>query len=97
MEIKRRNFLDSFDLESGAEKILKPLVKKGELRFKNYYRLLKHKVARQTFVNHLEEAVDEGILKKREEGKATFYRLNMGAEEEKLIGRWEVVRGKVER
>lgn len=91
LEIKRRKFLDSFDLESGAEKILKPLVKRGELRFKNYYRLLKHKVSRQTFVNHLEEAVEKGTLKKREDGKATYYRLNLEAEEEGLVGRGEEV------
>jgi hypothetical protein len=66
------------------------------LQFKNFYKIVKNQISKQTFVNYLEKAVSAGILIKRDAGKATYYRLNIETDEEKLLAELlEDIKGKV--
>lgn len=67
---------------------MKPLVKRRDVQFKNLYKLSKRKIARQTFVNFLNTAVEEKIVTKRESGRNTFYSLNLNLPEEETLARW---------
>lgn len=73
LEAKRNEFLERQDIDHSIKSILKPLVKRSELQFKNLFKYSKGKVARQTFVNYLQKAVGEGVVTKREEGRTTYY------------------------
>ena len=42
-------------------------------------------MARQTFVNYLQEATDLGIIIRRGEGRATYYSLNVSPDEEQTF------------
>lgn len=68
--------------------ILKPLVKRHELQFKYLFNKVKRQMARQTFVNYLQQAVDLKIVEKREQGRSTYYRLAVNAQEQDTISRW---------
>ncbi|MBN2837165.1 MAG: Fic family protein [Fusobacteriaceae bacterium] len=89
LQRKRAEFLDSYSLNKGVKSILKPLIKRGELRFSRLFALNKRKVVRQTFVNYLKEAELEGVLKKRELGKAVFYSLALDFEEDRILKDWK--------
>lgn len=96
MESKRKGFLDnSEDLTTVA--ILKPLVKRRELQFKQLYnKKIQKKYARQTFVTYLGRAVTAGIVNKRESGRSTFYSLNTKIPEENLFNAWlEIIKAKL--
>lgn len=82
IETKRKQFLDNQTLDSQIRLVCKPLVKKHEVQFKNLLKNILNKMARQTFVNYLQLAVDQKIVTRRESGKTTFYRLNISPEEE---------------
>jgi hypothetical protein len=66
-------------------KILKPLTSKKELNFKSLFSLFDKSMARQTFVNYLNDAVKKQILTKREEGSRVFYSLAFSSPEEKTL------------
>ena len=68
--------------------ILKPLVKRHELQFKHLFRKIRGKMARQTFVNYLQQAVHLRVVKKRPQGRSIYYRLNIQSEEQKTLSRW---------
>ena len=68
--------------------ILKPLVKRRELNFNNLFKRSKKKMARQTFVNYLEEAVGGGVVVREERGRSVFYSLKLSADEQEAIGKW---------
>lgn len=82
LETKRKFFLDNQTLDSQIRLICKPLVKKHEIQFKNLLKVSQGKMARQTFVNYLQQAVDQKIIIRRENGKTTFYSLNISPKEE---------------
>ena len=42
-------------------------------------------MARQTFVNYLQQATDLGIVIRRGEGRATYYRLSVSPNEEQTF------------
>lgn len=89
LEAKRHEFLEKQEIESQIKAILKPLIKRSELQFKNLFRHSRGKIARQTFVNRLKKAVDQNIVLKRESGRATYYSLNLkDAPEEETLNRW---------
>ena len=73
LERKKQEFINNSGLETNTIKLLKPLVKSGELKFARFYALSKRKVSRQTFINHLNEALDQKIIIKREQGRNTYY------------------------
>ncbi len=77
LEAKRNEFLQRQDTDNQIKSILKPLIKRFELQFKNLFKHSKGKIARQTFVNYLQKAVDEAIVTKREEGRTTYYSFNL--------------------
>lgn len=88
LETKRDNFLKKKTDDRRTRQVLKPLVKRRELQFKNLYKLSKRKFARQTFVNFLNDATAAKIISRRESGRKTFYRLNLTLPEEETISRW---------
>lgn len=90
LEAKRSEFLERQALDSQIKAVLKPLIKRSELQFKNLFKHSKGKIARQTFVSYLQKAVDEGIVQKREEGRNTYYsfRLQPSVSEEAALKEW---------
>jgi Fic family protein len=87
LEVKRGEFIESRELDEVTKTIVKPLIKRDEIQFKNLYRKVDRKMARQTFVNYLEKATSEGTVKRRGEGRAVYYSLNNSFQEEKEIQR----------
>jgi len=85
LEAKRQEFLERQDLDEQVKKILKPLIKRHEIQFKTLIKLSGKKIARQTFVNYLQQATDKKIVIKREVGRATYYSLNVSPLEEKMF------------
>ncbi len=89
LESKRSGFLTNQTDDDQIRLILKPLIKRAELQFKNLFKGSRGKVARQTFVTYLQRATDENIVLKREAGRTTYYRLNLkDAPEEETINNW---------
>ncbi|EKD90083.1 MAG: hypothetical protein ACD_32C00034G0001 [uncultured bacterium] len=90
LEAKRNEFLERQDLDSQIKSILRPLIKRSQLQFKNLFKYSKGKLARQTFVNYLQKAVDAGIVAKREEGRTTHYHLSLKSPqpEEETLKKW---------
>ncbi len=88
LEIKRGNFIARQDITANAKAALKPLIKRRELQFKNLFKAVKRKMARQTFVTALEKAVAGGLANRREAGKATIYKLNVSFPEMEVLDRW---------
>lgn len=88
LQRKKQAFLNIGGLDDKIVKILKPLVKRHELKFGRFYALAKRKVARQTFVTYLDEAVTKGVVKKREHGKNTYYSLAGNYFETDLLVGW---------
>lgn len=88
LETKRSDFLSSYELEGQPLIVLKPFIKRGEIQFKNLARLTRGKIARQTLVTYLQRAVEQGILNKREEGRNTYYSLNLKTPEKDTLKRW---------
>lgn len=88
LESKRSEFINRYDLDENLLLVLRPLVKRHELQFKNLFRAVRGKMARQTFVNNLQNALEQNLIQKREDGRATYYRLNVSAPEEKALRAW---------
>lgn len=89
LESKRNEFLNNKTTDNQIRLALKPLIKRRELQFKNLFRMVKNKMARQTFVNQLQKATDEGIVFKRGIGRTTYYHLNLkDAQEEETLNNW---------
>lgn len=90
LEAKRSEFLVRQETDAQIRLVLKPLIKRSELQFKNLFKHSKGKIARQTFVNYLQKAVDEGVISKREQGRTTYYslRLDSPQPEEETLKNW---------
>ena len=88
LEVKRSTFLDSSDIDSSVKAVLKPLVKRRELQFKFFARYTQGKMARQTLITYLQNAVEAGIVKRREEGRNTYYSLTLSMPEAEKLQRW---------
>lgn len=86
LQSKRNDFLRKKPDDIKA--ILKPLIKRRELQFKHLFSKVKQKMARQTFVNYLQQAVNLRVVEKRELGRSTYYRLNLKTVEEKTLSIW---------
>ncbi|MBI4067565.1 Fic family protein [Candidatus Gottesmanbacteria bacterium] len=86
LQSKRSSLLDNQSKE--LKTILKPLVKRHELQFKHLFQKIKGKMARQTFVNYLQQAVDTKTVIKRQQGRSTYYSLYIKSEEQETISRW---------
>lgn len=87
LELKRSQFLDKTKDEQ-IKSILRPLIKQKQMQFKNLIRFSGKKMARQTFVNYLQKAVEAGVAEKIVKGKTTYYHLNFISEEEQLLQKW---------
>lgn len=90
LESKRAEFLTRQDIDNQIKSLLKPLVKRSELQFKNLFKHSAGKIARQTFVNYLQRATNDGIVGKREAGRTTYYHLNLQTTqpEEETLKQW---------
>ncbi len=88
LEVKRGEFLDRQNLESQMKIGLKPLIKQQQVQFKSLVRQARHKMARQTLVTYLKKATEQGILRKRESGRTTYYSLNFTAPEIETLKNW---------
>ncbi|MBI2314812.1 Fic family protein [Candidatus Daviesbacteria bacterium] len=90
LEAKRHEFLLKQDIDSQIKSILRPLVKRSQIQFKNLFKYSRGKTARQTFVNYLQKAVEEDIVIRREKGRATYYRFNIKGPfpEEETLKKW---------
>ena len=85
LQRKKSEFLENSGLDSDTIKLLKPLVKKGEVKFDRFYALAKRKVSKQTFINHLSESLDKGVILKRAQGRNTYYSLAGNYPETELL------------
>ena len=90
LEAKRSDFITTQTTDQTIRTIIKPLIKRKEMQFKGLFRNIRGKMARQTFVTYLQRAVDQKFITKKEEGRATFYSLNISLPEEKTITEWMV-------
>lgn len=90
LEAKRNEFLEKQETGIQIKSILRPLVKRQEVQFKNLFKQSKGKMSRQTFVNYLQRAIDENIVIRREEGRTTYYQFNLKTPEpeEKTLKEW---------
>ena len=91
LEMKRSEYMAKFVLPANMRLVLKPFIKRGELQFKHLARVTRGKVARQTLVNYLAKAVEQGILAKRESGRVTFYSLSFSSPEVDTLNKWLAV------
>lgn len=88
LEAKRQEFIGRLELEGQMGLVLKPLIKRSEVQFKNLARITRGKIARQTLVTYLQRAVEQGILNRREAGRVTYYGLNFDASEVETLQKW---------
>ena len=88
LDSKRSGYLGQQASDVALKQILKPLIKRKEVQFKQLFKLVNKKMARQTSVNNLQKATDDGIIIKREAGRSTYYSLNTEFQEEKTITEW---------
>lgn len=88
LEAKRQEFIERFDLEGQMMLVLKPLIKRSEIQFKNLARITRGKIARQTLVTYLQRAVGQGIIYKRETGRVTYYGLKLKTPETETLHKW---------
>lgn len=88
LQRKKALFLNNSGLDDKIIKVLKPLIKRREVKFGRFYALAKRKVVRQTFVNYLSEAVEKRIIIRREQGKNVYYSLAGDYFENNLINSW---------
>lgn len=85
IEYQRREFVNDNAKDDQQKRILKALIKNKELRFTNLLKRVKYKMARQTFVNKLKDAEENGVVKRREVGKTVFYSLEIETREEVIF------------
>jgi Fic family protein len=82
---ERLNFVSEKTDDKQIKRFVRPLIKRKQLQFKTYFAKFKKSMARQTFVNLLQETVNRQILKKKDIGKQSFYSLNFSPPEEETL------------
>lgn len=88
LEAKKSDFLTLNTGDASTRSVLKPLVKRKEVQFKNLYKPVDKKMARQTFVDLIQKATDQNLLTKREAGRSVYYSLAKTFPEEQTIKDW---------
>ena len=88
LAVKRQEFITGREPDKNIRLIVKPLVKRREVQFKQLINKTQGKMARQTFVNYLDQAVKTSLVSKRIDGKKTYYCLNFDAPETESLNRW---------
>lgn len=88
LEAKRQEFIGRQELDGQMELVLKPLIKRSSIQFKNLARITKGKIARQTLVTYLQRSADQGILNRRQTGRVTYYSLNLDTPEAETLQKW---------
>ena len=85
---QREAFVEREVKNTTVRKALLPLSKRKEVRFTGLYKAAKRKMARQTLVNSLKEAVKAGVAVRRVDGQRVYYKLAFDLKEEKLYRKW---------
>lgn len=88
IEVRRSAYVESQPIDTSIKTLVKPLMKRTELQFKQFARYTRGKMARQTLVTYLQRAVDAGIIGRRASGRNTYYRLSIAIPEEKTLAAW---------
>lgn len=88
LEIKRNEFIQRHATSEQTKLILKPLVKKNKIQFKNLFKSAKKKMARQTFVTYLQQAEKDQLVIKHKQGRATYYTLKATMSEAQTLEQW---------
>jgi len=88
IEVKRQEFILTYDIEDSVKRALKPLIKRNEAQFKQLLQYSKGKIARQTLVNYLGQAIERGVITRRQSGKNVFYHLNINMPEWETLREW---------
>ena len=86
LQSKRRDLLST--QSPSVQTILRPLIKRRELQFKNLFKRSKKKMARQTFVNYLDEAVSAGVVTRDQRGRSVYYSLKLTTNEQDSVANW---------
>jgi len=88
LEVKRSEFINRQEVEGQLNLVLKPFIKRGQLQFKTLAKVTRRKIARQTLVTYLQRAVEQGILRRKESGRTTYYKLNFEIPETETLNKW---------
>lgn len=88
IEVEKFKFLDKKEIDSSIKSVLRPLVKRKNLQFKNLLRINRNKISRQTLVSYLQKATELEILNRVAEGRNTFYSLNVNIPEIITLRKW---------
>jgi Fic family protein len=88
LESQRSIFLARQEADEKVISVIKPLVKRREMQYKDLWKRSKKKMSNKTFVGYLLEAVEDKIVIRREEGRRTYYKLNVNYPEEELLKAW---------
>jgi len=88
IELQRVAYIKRAYTTPSVRALLKPLAKRKVLQFKNYYKAVEGKFARQTFVDNLKKVVVDKSVIKTASGKKTYYKLNLKLPEEKTYKQW---------
>ncbi|MFA5431702.1 MAG: Fic family protein [Candidatus Paceibacterota bacterium] len=88
IEVERENFLNKQNVDNDVRKSFQPFIKRKEIQFKNVFKENKGRISRQTLVNHLNKGVGLEILRKRGEGRNTYYSFNISLPEEEIYKKW---------
>jgi Fic family protein len=82
---KKEDVIKNSGLEKDTISIIRPLIKRRQANFTKLLALNKRKVSRQTLANHLNLAVDKGVLAKNKLGRNVFYFISGDYEEERIL------------
>lgn len=96
IEVEKQKFLDKKEIDSSIKSILRPLVKRKNLQFKNLLKINRNKISRQTLVSYLQKATELKIVTRMAEGRNTYYSLNIDIPEVKTLHKWiDIVKEKL--
>ncbi len=88
LEVQRNAYLRGQNLDPKVLVALKPLVKQREIQYKNLWKRAKGKMTNKTFATYLGQAVEQGVIVKKEVSKYTYYKLNIELPEEAMLVDW---------
>ena len=85
LEVQRYQFIKAQNIDNTTKLLLQTLIKRRELQFGTFFKLLRKKMSKQTFISYLQRAVDGGLILRREAGRATYYKLSLTTKEEEFF------------
>lgn len=88
LESQRSAFLSRQNIDEKVLAVIKPLIKRGEMQYKDLWKRSKGKISNKTFANYLAQSVEDSAILRRKDGKRTYYKLNVDYPEEHLLKDW---------